>query len=78
MVQDSLKLFVYPSFAGANTGGGSLASGSSNVFLVQANNVTIQNLTVDGDNPAIGTSPSIEARNGIITNHAVVFTIIWM
>ncbi len=65
---------VYPSFVGANTGGGSLAPGSSNVLLVQANNVTIHDLTVDGDNAALAggvnfNGANIDARNGIITNH---------
>ena len=58
---------VYPSFTGANTGGGSLAAGSSSDFLVQANNVTIHDLTVNGDNPSL--PGGIDARNGIITNH---------
>ncbi len=58
-------------------GSGSLCSGGplpSNVILVQSDNVTIHDLTVDGDNPAIssgvtGGGVDIDARNGIITNH---------
>ena len=65
---------VVPSFVGANTGGGSLAAGSSNVFLIDANNVQIDNLTVDGDNTALSggvnvNGANVDARNGIITNH---------
>ena len=33
--------------------GGSLCAGASNVFLVQADDVEIDHLTVDGDNPAL-------------------------
>jgi uncharacterized delta-60 repeat protein len=69
---------VVPSFAGANTGGGSISPGSSNIFLVQANNVTIDNLTIDGDNTSLSGATSvnvgganIDARNGIITDHTV-------
>ena len=61
-----------PNCGGA--GGASLCAGASNVFLVQADNVTIHNLTVDGDNPSLtGLSiggADVDARNGIITNHA--------
>ena len=38
-----------PNCGGA--GGGSLCAGGSNLILVQADNVTIHNLTLDGDNP---------------------------
>lgn len=60
-----------PNCGGA--GGASLCSGASNVFLVQADNVTIRQLSVNGDNPsltglAIG-GADVDARNGIITNH---------
>ena len=54
---------------------GSLCSGTaSNVILVEANNVTISKLTVEGDNPALTSGvvvggKDIDARNGIITNH---------
>ncbi len=56
------------------SGGGSLCTGASNVFLVQANNVTIDHLTVDGDNPALTSDynvggANLDARNGIITDH---------
>ncbi len=62
-----------PNCGGA--GGGSLC-GNSNLILVQADNVTITGLTLDGDNPTLtsGTvvgGADIDARNGIITNHNV-------
>lgn len=65
---------VMPSFVGANTGGGSLAPGSSNIFLVQANDVTIKNLMVEGNNPSLtsgvlSNGVDVDARNGIITDH---------
>ncbi|MBS1770192.1 MAG: right-handed parallel beta-helix repeat-containing protein, partial [Acidobacteria bacterium] len=58
---------VYPAMVGNVCSPGSLCSGASNVFLVRANNVTIHNLTVDGDNTGIGSG--IDARNGIIVDH---------
>jgi hypothetical protein len=65
---------IVPSFVGADVPGGSLATGSSNVILVQADNVTIDRLTVDGNNPALTSGTvvngvDVDARNGIITNH---------
>src|SRR5205085_1515517 len=61
-----------PNCGGA--GGGSLCAGGSNLILVQANDVTITGLTLDGDNPTLtsGTvagGADLDARNGIITNH---------
>jgi len=52
----------------------SLPAGASNLILVQANNVTIHDLTLDGDNSALTSGivaggADIDARNGIITNH---------
>ncbi len=59
----------------------SLCSGASNVFLVAANDVTIHDLTVDGDNPAltstynVGTpAANLDARNGIIKSTAAAYT----
>jgi hypothetical protein len=54
----------------------SLCGGTaSNIILVQANNVTIHDMTLDGDNPNLTSGievngADIDARNGIITNHA--------
>ncbi|MBK7375304.1 MAG: hypothetical protein IPJ02_07055 [Chitinophagaceae bacterium] len=64
---------VIPATSNPDTGGGTL--GGTNVFLVQANNVNIHDLTVDGDNPSLTSTvnvggANIDARNGIITNHA--------
>ena len=49
----------------SNPTGGSLSS--STVFMVDSNNVTIENLTVDGDNPLLN-GAAIDASTGIITN----------
>ena len=66
-----------PDCAGA--GGGSLCAGGSNVFLVQANDVTIRDLTIDGNNPNLTSGVSsggidVDARNGIIEdfNYGVI------
>jgi hypothetical protein len=54
-----------------------LCSGaSSNVFLIRSSDVTIESLTVDGNNPAISHGVSvggsdIDARNGIIEDHSL-------
>ena len=69
--------FVIPATSNPNcggAGGGSLCAGASNVFLVQANNVIIHDLTVNGDNPSLTSGivvggADLDARNGIITNH---------
>src|SRR4051812_23578135 len=69
--------FIKPAVSNPNcggAGGGSLCPGGSNIFLIQADNVTISGLTLDGDNPALtgGVNfggANIDARNGIITNH---------
>ena len=63
-----------PNCGGA--GGGSLCAGGSNILLVQADNVTIQNLGLDGDNTTLTSAENvgganIDARNGIITNHGL-------
>jgi hypothetical protein len=54
--------------------GASLCPGGSNMILVQADNVTISGLTLDGDNPAltsgvVRSGADLDARNGILTNH---------
>ena len=43
------------------------------MILINANNVTVQNLTVDGDNPALGGGAMlggvhVNAQTGIVTN----------
>jgi hypothetical protein len=64
---------VIPAVSNANPcEGSSLCGGTaSNVFLVQANDVSIHDLTVDGDNTALTSSivrggADLDARNGII------------
>lgn len=58
--------------AGSSTCGSITAS--TNVVAIQANNVVIHDLTVDGDNTALTSGivrngADLDARNGIITNH---------
>ena len=68
---------VEPAISNPVCAGGSLCGGAaSNIFLVQANNVRIHGLTANGDNPALTSGvvrngADLDARNGIITNHAV-------
>jgi hypothetical protein len=71
------SVFVYPASSNPNCGGGgggSICAGGSNIMLVQASNVTISGMTLDGDNTSLGGGFSVgganvDARNGIITNH---------
>jgi nitrous oxidase accessory protein NosD len=66
---------VYPGTSNPVCAGGSLCSGAaSNIMLVQANDVTITKLRLEGDNPGLTSGvvvggKDIDARNGIITNH---------
>jgi hypothetical protein len=68
---------VYPASSMPVCSPGSLCSGAaSNIFLVQADNVTITNMRLRGDNPNLTSGvvrggEDIDARNGIITNHAL-------
>jgi parallel beta-helix repeat protein len=69
----ALSTTIIPATSVPNTGGGSL--GGTNVFLIQANNVKIHDLGINGNNPALTSGEvfggqDIDARNGIITNHA--------
>jgi VCBS repeat-containing protein len=75
---------IQPAVSNANPcTGSSLCGGTaSNVFLVQANNVVIHDLTVDGDNPTLtsgivrtggGSAADLDARNGIIKNTNAVY-----
>ena len=56
---------------------GSLCEGAaSNIILVQADNVTIAKMKLEGDNPSLTSGVTvggkdIDARNGIITNHSL-------
>lgn len=69
---------VYPAVSNPNPCANSslcgTATAASNVFLIQANDVTISGLTVDGDNPNLTSTinvggANIDARNGIISNY---------
>jgi hypothetical protein len=68
---------IMPAISSANPcEGSSLCGGAaSNIILVRANNVTIRDLTLDGDNPALTSGivrdgADLDARNGIITDHS--------
>lgn len=71
---------IVPALSNPQCDGGSLCGGAaSNIILVQANDVTIQNLTLDGDNPALTSGivrggADLDARNGIITDHSLGVT----
>ena len=73
--QSQASTIIDPAFTGLCIGAGaSLAPGSSNVILVQASNVTIHDLTVNGDNPDLTSGvvvggADIDARNGIIDDY---------
>jgi hypothetical protein len=66
---------VYPATSAPVCAGGSLCGGAaSNIVLVQADNVTISKLALEGDNPGLTSGvirggKDIDARNGIIENH---------
>jgi nitrous oxidase accessory protein NosD len=54
--------------------GSSLCPGASTLVLVQADDVTITGLRLQGDNPALTSGvvvdgADVDARNGIVTNH---------
>ncbi len=66
---------VRPAVSNPVCGGGSLCGGAaSNILLVQADNVTIHDIGLDGDNTTltsgiVQSGADLDARNGIITNH---------
>jgi nitrous oxidase accessory protein NosD len=66
---------VEPATSNPVCAGGSLCGGAaSSIFLVQANNVTISRMKLEGDNPGLTSKvivggKDIDARNGVITNH---------
>jgi nitrous oxidase accessory protein NosD len=70
-----VKTVVYPATSNPVCAGGSLCGGTaSNIMLVEADNVTITKLLLEGDNPSLTSGvvvggKDIDARNGIITNH---------
>lgn len=73
---DPKKVTILPAISNANPcPGSSLCGGAaSNIILVEADNVTIDGFTLDGDNPSLTSGiirgdADLDARNGIITNH---------
>ena len=73
------RTVLYPAISAPNPAGcsGSLCVGASNMILVQADNVTITHLRLEGSNPkltsrVVAGGARIDARNGIIVdfNHA--------
>jgi pectin methylesterase-like acyl-CoA thioesterase len=67
---------VQPATTGLLCDYASICPGASIVISVQANDVTIRDLTVDGDNPNLVSEmrvggADLNARDGIITNHTV-------
>jgi hypothetical protein len=69
------KTTVRPAVSNPECAGGSLCGGAaSNIVLVEANNVTISGMTLNGSNPGLVGGVEVggvkvDARNGIITNH---------
>lgn len=80
--EDQEDVVIQPAISKPICMGGSLCGGAaSNVILVEANNVTIHHLTVDGDNPHLTSGvvrggADVDARNGIITNHTSFLTLL--
>ena len=70
-----VETVIYPATSNPQCSPGSLCGGSaSNIVLVEASNVTISNLRLEGANPNLTGGvevggKSINARNGLITNH---------
>ncbi|MFH0947253.1 MAG: right-handed parallel beta-helix repeat-containing protein [Planctomycetota bacterium] len=62
------QTIVMPSISNAGTGSGSQVATTTWVFRIQANNVIITGLTVNGNNPNL--SAGIDARGGIITDYS--------
>jgi hypothetical protein len=66
---------VYPAVSTPVCSPGSLCGGAaSTIMLVQADNVTITRMRLEGDNPnltsgVVRNGADIDARNGVITNH---------
>ncbi|MFZ5432218.1 MAG: right-handed parallel beta-helix repeat-containing protein [Calditrichota bacterium] len=71
---------IYPALSAPGTDDGpSMPVGTSHVIVIAADNVTISNLTVDGDNPSLTSGvvrngADIDARNGIVTNKGSAVT----
>ena len=62
------QTIVTPATSAPGTGNGSQVTTTTWLFRIQADDVTISGLTVDGNNPALGSG--IDARGGIITDYS--------
>jgi hypothetical protein len=67
---------ILPATSGpvCTSGGGSICTGGVNAILIQSSDVSIDHLTIDGDNPSLTSgvvrgSADLDARNGIIQDH---------
>ncbi len=75
LLGSGLGTVIEPAVSNPVCSPGSLCEGAaSNIVLVQADNVTISHLKLEGDNPSLTSGvvrngKDIDARNGIITNH---------
>jgi hypothetical protein len=75
LLGSGLTTVVFPATSNPACAGGSLCGGSaSNIMLVQADNVKISGMHLEGDNPSLTSGvvvggADVDARNGIITNH---------
>jgi hypothetical protein len=75
LLGSGVETVIYPATSNPVCSGGSLCGGSaSNIILVEASTVTIESLRLEGANPnltggVLVGGASINARNGIITNH---------
>ena len=64
--QDSVLVYTDSSDVGPSIGS---SFQGSQMVIVQADNVTIDGFTFDGDNPDLTPTGTLDARNGIITNY---------
>lgn len=67
---------IRPDTSGPICGPGSICPGGVNVILVEASDITIHDLKIEGDNPTLTSGvvrdgADLDARNGIITNHTL-------
>jgi hypothetical protein len=75
LVGSGTSTVIYPAVSNPECSGGSLCEGAaSNIILVEANNVTIKGLHLEGANPNLHSGvvrggKEISARNGVIVNY---------
>jgi hypothetical protein len=69
------RTIIFPALSAPTAcSGSSICDGASNIFLIQADDITIYGMTLDGDNPSVNSGivkggADIDARNGIISNY---------